>query len=432
MAKTVGGISALVAAAAAACLMAAAPSALAAYDFQRDGASSVSFGGQTARLQMADEIYDDMNSPDSTKDLLMQKFNDGTGFTSDPSLDESGKNVGGKTASGCLYGENEEAIQRLNAMIEDYADNVVPNWEAEAADGSPGVLSDDARTINVNAKGWEVDQTFQKALIGAFTLDQIANNYLDACKLDSGTKTDDNTNGVTSEGDNYTGMEHAWDEAFGYLYGQEADPTADLSTPSGDGTLLNKYLKKVSEGDVAPGIAKDVYEAFVAGRQAIVDGDYATRDAQAKIIKVDLSKVIGAMVVNYLESYLAKREATPADAVHALSEGYGFIFSLPFTNNGEGEPYFTQEEVSGFLDKMDNFWQIDEETANAVIAEVNSRFGFSGSDEGAEEGGEDGGEEAAPAEEEPAAEEPAAEEPAELPDMPEVPDAPETANDDDS
>ncbi len=60
-----------------------------------------------------------------------------------------------------------------------------------------------------------------------------------------------------------------------------------------------------------------------------------------------------------LQAYLEKREATPADAVHALSEGYGFIFSLPFTNDGEGKPYFTWEEVSGFLDQMDNFWQID-------------------------------------------------------------------------
>ncbi len=240
MVKASIGMRAVVAAAI--CLAAAAaPGAMAAYDFQRDGESSVSFGGQTARLKMADEIYDDMNSPDSTKEMLMQKFNEGTGFT-DASLDESGKNVGGKTASGCLYGENEEAIERLQAMIEDYAGNVVPNWEATAADGTPGVLSDDKRTINVNAKGWEVDQTFQKALIGAFTLDQIANNYLAACKLDSGTKADDNSNGVTSEGDSYTEMEHAWDEAFGYLYGQEADPTADLSSPSGDGTLLNKYV----------------------------------------------------------------------------------------------------------------------------------------------------------------------------------------------
>lgn len=351
----------------------------ASYSFERDGASTVSFGGQTARLNMADELYDGMNSNASTADTLLQQFQEGTGFA-DPSLDEAGKdgkNVAGKTASGCLNEENTAAKEKIADMIKDYANNVIPAWNTAAADGSPGVLSDDKRTINVNSKGWEVDQTFQKSLIGAFALDQIVNNYIDACKLDSDTKQEDNTNGVIAEGKPYTLMEHAWDEAFGYLYGQEEDPTADLSTPSGSGTLLNKYLKKVSSGDVAPGISDDVFNAFVAGRQAIVDGDYAARDAQAKIIKVDLSKVIGAMVVNYLEAYLEEKADTPADAIHSLSEGYGFVFSLPFTNDGDGKPYFTQEEVDGILEKMDNFWTIKEEDVQAVIDQVNERFGFS-------------------------------------------------------
>ena len=210
-------------------------------------------------------------------------------------------------------------------MIKDYGDNVIPAWNTPAADGSPGELSDEIRTLQVNSKGWELDQTFQKALIGALTLDQIVNNYLQPCKLDADGKTEDNTNGVMAEGKPYTSMEHAWDEAFGYLYGQEPDATADLSSPGGAGTLLNKYLKKVSEGDVAPGISEPIFKAFVKGRQAIVDGDYETRDAQAKIIQENLSKVIGAMTINYLKSYLSKKNDSPADAIHALSEGYGFM-----------------------------------------------------------------------------------------------------------
>ena len=351
------------------------------YTFDKDGASTVSFGGQTARLKMADELYDGMNSNESTDATLLQQFNEGTGFA-DPALDESGKNIGSKVASGCLNEENAAAKEALVSMINDYANNVIPAWSQKSDVGSPGVLSDDKRTINVNSKGWEVDQTFQKALIGSFVLDQIANNYLDACKLDAGSNTDDNTNGVTIEGKPYTGMEHAWDEAFGYLYGQEEDPTGDLSTPSGSGTLMNKYLKKVSAGDVAPGIADQVFDAFVAGRKAIVDGDYATRDAQAKIIKENLSKVIGAMVVNYLEAYQAKKADTDdiADGIHALSEGYGFVFSLPFTNDGTGKPYFTQEETDEILKKMDNFWQIQDADVSSVVDQVNERFGFGGSE----------------------------------------------------
>merc|ERR1712094_96399 len=52
------------------------------------------------------------------------------------------------------------------------------------------------------------------------------------------------------------------------------------------------------------------------------------------------------------------------------------------TNDGDGNPYFTQEEVAGILAKMDNFWQLSEEDVNAVLAQVNEKFGF---DAGAEE-----------------------------------------------
>merc|ERR1712193_143391 len=232
-----------------------------------------------------------------------------------------------------------------------------------AADGSPGELSDEIRTLQVNSKGWELDQTFQKALIGALTLDQIVNNYLQPCKLDA-------------EGKPYTSMEHAWDEAFGYLYGQEPDATADLSSPGGAGTLLNKYLKKVSEGDVAPGISEPIFKAFVKGRQAIVDGDYETRDAQAKIIQENLSKVIGAMTINYLKSYLSKKNDSPADAIHALSEGYGFMLSLPFTNNGADEPYMSQEVVDAILPNYENFWTVKDDAVESHINEIVTRFGF--------------------------------------------------------
>jgi len=350
------------------------------YSFERDGASSVSYTGQTARLNMADELYDGMKSNESTVDMLLQQFNNGTGFA-DPALDESGKNIAGKVASGCAREKNAAAKEKLEDNIKDFANNVIPTWNTPAADGTPGVLSDSKRTVNVNAKGWAMVQIFQKSLIGAFTLDQIVNNYIEPCKLDDDGRKEENDAGTVMEGKGFTRMEHAWDEAFGYLYGQEEDDTADLSTPSGVGTTLNKYLKKVSSGDVAPGISEEVFDAFVAGRKAIVDKDYKARDAAAKTIKIDLSKVIGAMVVNYLQEWIENKDENPADAVHALSEGYGFIFSLPYTNDGEGKPYFTQDEVDAILTKMDNFWTLQESDAQAVIDQVNERFGFSAAKE---------------------------------------------------
>ena len=345
------------------------------YEFVRDGASTVSFSGQTARLNMADEIYNALNTNTFTKAQLLEMFNNGTGFSTD-ALNNAGKVVGSKTASGCNHGALAVTKARYTDMLEDFADNVIPAWTATASDGSAGLMTDSKRTINVNAKGWEVDQTFIKGIIGGMCVDQIVNNYLDPCQLDSGTRRDDNTNGILSSGKNYTDMEHKWDEGFGYLYGQEEDATrADLGTsPLGNGTTLMKYFKKINDSNM-PGIGEIVFDAFKLGRAAIVAGDYELRDAQAKIIMIHLSKVVGYKAVDYLEGYMDKMAAgNNADAIHALSEGYGFILSLMFTNDGTGNPYFSESEVNSMLLKMDNMWTVSNSDLTEMVSSIKSRF----------------------------------------------------------
>jgi hypothetical protein len=345
------------------------------YEFTRDGATTVSFSGQTARLNMADEIYNALNTNTFTKAQLLEMFNNGTGFSTD-ALNNAGKVVGSKTASGCNHGALAVTKARYTDMLEDFADNVIPAWTATASDGSAGLLTDSKRTINVNAKGWEVDQTFIKGIIGGMCVDQIVNNYLDPCQLDSGTRRDDNTNGILSSGKNYTDMEHKWDEGFGYLYGQEEDATrADLGTsPLGNGTTLMKYFKKINDSNM-PGIGEIVFDAFKLGRAAIVAGDYELRDAQAKIIMINLSKVVGFKAVDYLEGYMDKMAAgNNADAIHALSEGYGFILSLMFTNDGTGNPYFSESEVNSMLLKIDNMWTVSNSDLTEMVSSIKSRF----------------------------------------------------------
>ena len=345
------------------------------YEFTRDGATTVSFSGQTARLNMADEIYNALNTNTFTKAQLLEMFNNGTGFSTD-ALNNAGKVVGSKTASGCNHGALAVTKTRYTDMLEDFADNVIPAWTATASDGSAGLLTDSKRTINVNAKGWEVDQTFIKGIIGGMCVDQIVNNYLDPCQLDSGTRRDDNTNGILSSGKNYTDMEHKWDEGFGYLYGQEEDATrADLGTsPLGNGTTLMKYFKKINDSNM-PGIGEIVFDAFKLGRAAIVAGDYELRDAQAKIIMINLSKVVGFKAVDYLEGYMDKMAAgNNADAIHALSEGYGFILSLMFTNDGTGNPYFSESEVNSMLLKIDNMWTVSNSDLTEMVSSIKSRF----------------------------------------------------------
>ena len=330
------------------------------YSFERNNESTVSYSGQTTRLEQADELYAALNSEGSTAAALDLMFNgsDGSsaGFANDL-LNGTSKIIGSKTASSTLAG-SATTKERFNQYIADFASNVAPNWNMDAAPGMPGSITspDGGSTYQINAMGQELDQLFFKGLIGAFTLDQIVNNYIHPNQLDSGTRIDDNDNGVLSDGDPYTDMEHKWDEGFGYLYGQEGD-LDDVgatvgSMPAGSGNLLMKYFKKVNaDGGYEPGIGQTVYDAFIMGRTAIVNRDYDLREAQADIIQVELSKVVGYYAIHYLNDYLAKvEEGNVAKAHHSLSEAYGFILSLQFTNNGNDEPYMSKGDVEYFLD----------------------------------------------------------------------------------
>tara|TARA_B100000767_G_C19731645_1_gene521990 strand:- start:481 stop:1623 length:1143 start_codon:yes stop_codon:yes gene_type:complete len=338
------------------------------YKFQRNGANTVSHGGQTTRLKMASELYSGMKSASSTKEVLNNMFNNGEGF-SDATLNGTGKKVGSKTFSSSVASSTVKPM--FDSMITDFTTNVIPNWSTDAANGTAGKMTDSKRTVYINAKGHELTQLFTKGLIGGLTTDQIVNGYLTAAKLDTGTNRADNDAGTLVSGKDYTQMEHYWDEGFGYLYGEEAD----VENPTlGKGVLLSKYAGKV-DGSNSPGIGKIIYDAFKMGRAAIVAKNYAQRDAQAKIIQMHVSKIIGYKAVDYLNDYVTKAAAgTPADAIHALSEGYGFVMSLQVTNDGTGKPYFTNAEVNAMLAKLDNFWTVKSSDCTTMAAEIKTKM----------------------------------------------------------
>ena len=223
------------------------------YSFTRNGVSTVYYTGQSARLEMADELGSALNTSSFTETQINTMFNDGTGFTNS-TLDTSGKKVGNKTGASTYSSATIKPL--FEGWITDATSNVFPAWNSDASAGVAGQITDadGGRTVRVNSKGLELNQVFMKGLIGAFAADQIINNYLTSSKLD-GAK-DDNDAGVfhytspNATEANVTKMEHYWDEGFGYLYGLDNQTYPEL----GKGVLLNKYLIKV-EGD-EPGIAK--------------------------------------------------------------------------------------------------------------------------------------------------------------------------------
>jgi hypothetical protein len=347
------------------------------YSFNRGGATTVSYGGQSSRLEMATELSSDLNKEDKTKAGLDSMFNLGLGFNNS-ALGESGKKIGNKTASSSKASSTVKPM--FDALIDDVTTNVFPAVRA-ATDASAGVAGiytdpgDGGRTVKINAKGHEINQLFTKGLMGALVCDQIIWGYLTKGKLDGGTNIADNNAGTVVEGKNYTTMEHYWDEGYGYLYGLEPD---DLTSAiEGSDVLVSKYLKKV-DGSSLPGIAQELYDAFKHGRAAIVAGDYTVRDEQAEIVKTKLSQIIGRKAADYLNSGAGKIEDGKwADAHHALSEGWGFILSLQFTKNPTtGEPYYTTAEVNAMLAEMDDFWTVAPAALKSMASGIETKFGF--------------------------------------------------------
>ena len=365
------------------------------YEFTRNGESTVSFSGQTTRINMASELVSSMLEFDtSTEDLLLQMYRNQTadGGDTDPFssqvLNESEKSVKGKVAASADYfasnaTESVELKNDFESWISSQIDEVFPNENTLAEEGVPGQIADGTSTRYVNALGFEYNQMVGKSLIGALMTDQMLNNYLSTSVLDAGTNREDNDEGVLDGDSNYTTMEHKWDEAYGYLYGGSPDPANPMATVGQDDDFLNKYLGRVEGDDDFTGIAQDIFDAFALGRAAIVEGNYELRDMQAEIIREKISMIIGIRAVYYLQSGKNALEQNDPDygaAFHDLSEGFGFIYSLQFTRvPGTEQPYADKSEVDAFIAQLtagNGLWDVTSETLDNISADIADRFSF--------------------------------------------------------
>lgn len=354
------------------------------YVFERQGESTVSFGGQTARLEMAASLFNKLNDENVDESALLQMFNDGTGFypestITDPvqiaavlALNNAGKKLGNKTAA---YGD--ASVQpKIAGFLTEYANSVSTNFLQNASAGVAGTYVTSSRTVRVNGKGMELNQVFAKSLIGALVMDQVAYGYLSEVKIGDGVDNDASALGAGQ----YTTMEHHFDEGLGYVYGQESDITT-AATPQGNGILFNKYLKKVdADNGEEPGLGMEIYDAFKLGRAAIVAGNSSVRDAQAEIVKTKMSRVILHKAAYYLRDSAAALDATEvdySDYFHSLSEGYGFILSLQFTYDADGMNYFSHSEVEAMLSTLesgDGFWDRTATELNDMAAQIEAKL----------------------------------------------------------
>jgi hypothetical protein len=355
------------------------------YVFERDGVSTVSFGGQTTRLSMAKEIlgYLAVDSGKS-KEALEAAFAHTAGADdfSSTELNESSKSVKSKVAaSDDLFGDDalaKEAIQALmSGFLKKQVEEVVPYSLVEAAPGVAGFVG----SRYVSAKGLEYNQAFNKGLIGALVVDQVLNNYLGNNRISNESYIADNTTETLESGKNYTKYEHHFDEAYGYVYGDASVDGESPITTEGD-KFLFKYIAKVNGDSDFSGIQDQIFKAFKLGRSAVVAKEYDVLTDAIEILQYQISKVIGVRAVHYLQA--GKEDLASkayASALHGLSEGYGFIYSLQFTRNPETDaPYFTFAEVNAMIAKLEKgngFWDLaDGVVLDEISNQISAKFDF--------------------------------------------------------
>jgi len=362
------------------------------YTFERTGATTIDYSGQTSRILMLDAMGAEIKNQaaanaivDDTK--LSDMFaNVNNPFTS-AELNTSGKKLSDKTAASkdflVNFGGGGTTLEQTNvsAFFETQFDNAnTASGGALASAGNAGAYMDGTSNRLFAANGLEPQQVLLKGMMGACFMDQIVNNYLSTAVLDEGVNKENNTNKVLENGKNYTKMEHLWDEAYGYIYGGD-NP---LTTPNPTYKFWSSYINQVDADSDFGTLREDIELAFRTGRAAIVANDYATRDAQIAIIKQKIALVPAVRAVFYLKEGKAKLTTDSGKkGFHALSEGYGFIMSLRYTNKpGTNAPYMSKVEVDAILNELtagtNGLYDVDYLNAHidGLATQIATRFGF--------------------------------------------------------
>ncbi|MFK7060382.1 DUF4856 domain-containing protein [Flavobacterium oreochromis] len=350
------------------------------YTFNRNGVTTIDLSGQKSRILMLQEIADYVKNQganglavDNAK-LLNMYENTNSPFVNAELNTTVTKQLKDKTAASLDYfstNSPEQAAERM--FFEDQLRAIGNAGTGVAANGVAGIF--EKRYYSAN--GLEPVQVVLKGLMGACFIDQICNHYLSVKKLDAGTNKQDNTVKKLKTGTNYTEMEHSWDEAYGYIYGAGRDADGK------NAKFWDSYIDQVNADKDFNTIKADINLAFRTGRAAIVNNDYATRDAQIAIIKEKLAKVAAVRAVYYLMEGKKNLAGGAAKTFHGLSEAYGFIKCLRYSNKqASNSPYFSKVEVEAMLKTLlagkNGFWDTDYSKNNLEILAKNiaDRFGF--------------------------------------------------------
>lgn len=277
------------------------------YNFERNGATSVSYSGQTDRLNMLREMVSYIkggvtNATAIDATVLKNMYaNINSPFT-DANLNASTKQLKDKTFIG------------QSMMFENWMDSIA-KYTVDANTMSTSIqTSNDGSKYCFTADGVEPLQIIEKGLMGAVFYYQAVSYYLDGIASDN--------NDTLVAGKNYTNMEHHFDEAFGY-FGVDVDFPNVLPTD-----FWGKYC---NSQDAAYNTNTTLMYNFRKGRAAITANNMTALNQAVLSIRTSWELVVAAQAHSYLSSYAATFTTDDVKARHALSEAYAFIYCLQFS-----------------------------------------------------------------------------------------------------
>ena len=332
------------------------------YSFDRNGASSISYSGQTERLNQLDELkakllIADGGSQVQAADLLAMFANTGGNgngnfsFTSTKQLED--KTFGPDVAY------FQDYINKTATASIDGANNVV------ASNGTAGLLTrSNNNTILVDENGMEFTQAIEKGLMGATFFYQMANVYTTADKIGADVNNTEMVNGQ-----NYTTLEHHFDEAFGY-FGAPVDFRANYNGSE----PVRFWAKYANSLEANSRLSDPLMNAFKKGRQAIVENRRDVLNEQVIIINQQLERLIAACSIHYVNKSLSI--SNTGDRLHYLSELYAFTRALRFAHPSFRKYNITEVDNLISTNIGTNLWDVTPQGLNTLKNELSNTYNF--------------------------------------------------------
>lgn len=351
----------------------------------KDGKSNVSFTGQEARWVMAKELKSALGGDTKTLAQLNEMFKDGKGFvgtvpSTGKSVNDSGKKLRSTVAAASKSDVTSVEKDALQTKLDEYLKTHSEiDFTKDASNGVAGKVVTTAngkiRTAYVDKNGYEMNQVVAKTLIGSIFVDQVVNKYVSEALINDGIAGHNAGTPYKNNSDNnYTGLQHFWDEAYGYVFGLETNSATPINDSANRKGFLNSYLTSV-DGDPKFEVFDEIYNAFKLGRAAVDAKQYDVAQAQAKIIREKVSLVIGVMAAHYLQKGKGVKDA---NTLHALSEAVGFVESLRFAHvNGVQTP---KSSIDRSLAPLANLWTVTDAQLDQVAGIIAQQFGFNVAD----------------------------------------------------